>query len=201
MTTPGLHDGLGAGHMKRIRVDWTGYLDPFGTPHSAYLRLTLPLDMSMMPIFRVSSKNEVGTAIATIPDEFLALALEHGVRIHASAHELDEHDDVNFRATRPKIRSLECHGEGLSEMKDANSDGHVIWQWKITAKKKHPAHAYVCVRACDDEVLSQQGLFVTHRLPAWYESTSARRLIVVSIVALGLSALAAVASAIAVWYR
>lgn len=187
--------------MKKIRVDWTGYLDPFGTPHSVYLRLTLPLDMSMMPIFRVSSKDEIGTVIATIPDEFLALALEHGVRIRASARELDEHDNVNFRATRPKIRSSACHGEGLSEMKDANSDGSVVWEWKITAKKKHPAHAYVCVHACDDEVLGQHGLFVTHRLPTWYESTGARRLIVASMIALGLSALAAVASAIAAWCR
>lgn len=187
--------------MKKIRVDWTGYLDPFGTSHSTYLRLTLPLDMSMMPIFRVSSEDKVGTVIETIPDEFLALALEHGVLIRASARALDEHDNVNFRATRPKIQSLECHGEGLSEMKDANSDWSVVWQWKITAKKKHPAHAYVCVRACDDEVLGQHGLFVTHRLPAWYESTSARWLIYASMIALGLSALAAVASAIAAWYR
>lgn len=158
-----------------------------------------------MEIFRVSSKDELGTVIATIPDEFLALALEHGVLIHASARELDERGNWNFRATRPKIQSSECHGEGLSEMKDpredSKSDGHVFWQWKITAKKKHPAHAYICVRACDEEILGRYGLFVTHRVPVWYESTNARRLIFASMIALGLSALAAVASAIAAWYR
>ena len=191
--------------MKRIRVNWTGYLDPFGTSSSADRRPTLPPDLSTMAIFRVSSEDEMGTAIATVPDEFLALALEHGVQIHASACELDEHGNWNFRATRPKIQSSGCHGEGLSEVKDLNEevnfDGHVIWQWKITAKKKHPAHAHVSVRACDDEILGHYGLFVTHRLPAWYESTRARRLIVASMIALGLSALAAVASAIAAWYR
>ena len=191
--------------MKRIEVDWTGYLDPFGTSHSAGMPPTVPPDLSTIAIFRVSSRDELGAAIATIPDEFLALALEHGVRIHASAHELDEHGSWDFRASSPKIQSLECHGEGLSEMQNLTegpkSDGHVFWQWKITAKKKHPAHAYVSVRACDDERFGRYGLFVTHRLPAWYESTSARRLIVASMIALGLSALAAVASAIAAWYR
>ena len=86
-------------------------------------------------------------------------------------------------------------------MKDLNLDGCVAWQWKITVKKKQPAHAYVSVRACDDEILDHYGLFLTHRLPAWYESTSARWLIVASLIFLGLSALAAVASAIAAWMK
>lgn len=193
--------------MKKITVDWTGYLDPFGTSYSAETRPTLPLDMSMMEIFRVSSKDELETAIATIPDEFLALAMEHGVQIHATVRQrdenVDEHGEWNFRTTRPKIQSLPCDGEGLSEMKDPRegpkSEGRVVWRWKITAKKKHPSHAYVCVRPCDDEVPGHYGLFVTHRLPVWYESKSARVFIVASMIALGLSALAAVASAVAAW--
>lgn len=185
--------------MKRIRIEWTGHLDPFGS--SAGMRMTLPPDMSMMVIFKVSSEDAPGTAIATIPDEFLALALEHGVQIHAAAYELSESDNIDFHATRPKIQSSQCHGEGLSEMKEVNLDGHVIWQWKIPARKKHPAHAYVSVRAGDDEFPPFGGLFVTHRVPVWYESTRGKRLIVLSMIALGLSALAAVASAIAAWYR
>lgn len=161
----------------------------------------------MMEIFRVSSKDELETAIATIPDEFLALAMEHGVQIHATVRQrdenVDEHGEWNFRTTRPKIQSLPCDGEGLSEMKDPRegpkSEGRVVWRWKITAKKKHPSHAYVCVRPCDDEVPGHYGLFVTHRLPVWYESKSARVFIVASMIALGLSALAAVASAVAAW--
>ena len=84
-------------------------------------------------------------------------------------------------------------------MKDLTLDRCVAWQWKIAVKKKHPAHAYVSVRTCDDETPDHYGLFVTHRVPMWYESTSARRLIVASMIALGLSALAAVASAVAAW--
>lgn len=185
--------------MKRIRVNWIGCVDSLGTSYSAGMRPTVPLDMSLMEIFRVSSEDDMGTATAIIPDEFLAVALEHGVRILAFARELDERGNLNRGAARPKIRSSQHHGERLSEMKDLTLDGCVAWQWKITAKKKHPAHAYVSVRACDGETPDHYGLFVTHRVPVWYESTGARRLIVASMIALGLSALAAVASAVAAW--
>lgn len=182
--------------MKLIRIQWTGHLDPFGS--SADMRMTLPVDISTMEIFRVSSDETFGTAIATIPDEFLALALKHGVQIHATAREVDEHGNWNFEAT-PKIESSECHGEGISEVTDVKRDGRVSWQWKITARKKHPAYAHVSVRSRDGEIPAFGGLFVTHRLPVWYESAGAKRLIVVSVIGVVLSALAAVASAIAAW--
>lgn len=86
-------------------------------------------------------------------------------------------------------------------MKNLNPDERAIWQWKITAKKKHPAYAHVSARTHHDKIPVDHQLFVTHRVPVWYESTSARWLIVASMISLGLSALAAVASAVAAWYR
>ena len=186
--------------MTRIRIEWTGYLDPFGTSHSGGKGPTLPLEVSIMEIFRVTREDELGRALATIPDEFLALALEHGVQIHATASELDERGNRVSRTSRPKIQSFQCHGDGLSEMEGQKPDGRVIWQWKIPAKKKHPAHVHVSVRV-GDEIPVHYGLFVTHRVPVWYESTSGKRLIRFSVIAVLLSTLAAVASAIAAWLR